>query len=86
MKRLSVFAKDAWERVLSTLVQAFLATFSAALVGSSFFEDLAKFDLNEQALGAATVAGVASVLALVKAYIAKNKPDTVSPASLASNE
>lgn len=83
MSRLSAFARDAKERVLSTLVQAFLGAFTTVLVGSTFFEDLARFDLNEQVLSSAAVAGLAAVLSLVKAGVAKYKANTLSPASLA---
>ena len=62
-----------------------MGSFSTVLVGSTFFEDLARFDVNEQLLASAAIAGVAAVLSLVKAWVAKNKPNTISPASLATD-
>ena len=86
MRRLSKFAKDMWERVLSTYVQAFLGASTVSVLGSSFFDELARFDLNEKLLGSAATAGVAAILAVVKAQLAKRVANTVSPASLASDE
>ncbi len=74
VRKLSLFAKDATERVVSTAAQATLALITADQISSAF-------ELDWKAV--AGVAGLAGLAALLKALAAlKLTDDSVSPASL----
>ncbi len=78
VRKLSLFAKDAAERVISTAAQSTLALIAADQISSAF-------SLDWKAI--AGVAGLAGLTALLKAFAAlKLTDDSVSPASLVSAE
>lgn len=75
------FAKDAIERILSTVVQVFLAAALTAATEVVVGNDGGSLD----AISTAIMAGWGAGLAAIKAYLAKIKTGTLSPASLAKS-
>lgn len=74
----SSWLRDAAERVLATFAQAFLGVFGATQI-----IDAGSGHLDVSVARMALAAGIAAVLALLKAWLAKYVTRTVSPASLA---